>query len=147
MMTRQLSLLPARDRDGFTLLELMVVLLILALLTSIAAPRAIKHLGKAKAQSARIQIDALGAALESFHLDVGRVPTTEEGLEALLVEPSDAAGWSGPYLKKRASLLDPWGRPYIYLNRSALGEFQLSTLGADAHEGGSGEAADVRYEE
>src|SRR5687767_1466794 len=97
---------------GFTLLELIVVLLILAMLASIATPRITKYLSKAKTQSARIQVDALAAAVDAFHLDVGRFPTQEEGLAALVARPPDASGWDGPYVKKRESLIDPWRHAY-----------------------------------
>ena len=103
-----------RAGSGFTLLELMVVLLILALLASIAAPRVTKYLRKAKVETAKIQVDALSAAVESFHLDTGRFPTAEEGLKALMERPASLAEWDGPYLKKRESLKDPWGQDYLY---------------------------------
>jgi general secretion pathway protein G len=128
---------------GFTLLELMVVLIILAMLTSIAAPRVAKYLSKAKTQSARIQVDALGAAVDSFHLDVGRFPSEQEGLAALMEPPPDAAGWDGPYLKKRESLTDPWGRPYRYRRAGQHADYQVYSLGADDQEGGEGDALDV----
>jgi len=132
----------ARHR-GFTLLELMVVLLILALLATIAAPRVTRYLTKAKTQSAKIQVDALGAAVEAFHLDVGRFPTSDEGLHALVDKPGDALGWDGPYLKKRESLIDAWGHPYRYRQPGAHAEFDVYSLGSDGKEGGDGDASDV----
>ena len=138
----------SRERScrAFTLLELMVVLLILALLATIAAPRVTKYLSKAKTESARIQVDALGAAVDAFHLDVGRFPTQEEGLNALLAKPADAVGWDGPYLKKRDSLLDPWRRPYRYRQPGKHGEYEVYTFGSDDREGGDGESSDVGTE-
>jgi general secretion pathway protein G len=133
----------ARKRRGFTLLELMVVLLILALLGTIAAPRVTKYLRKAKAQTAKIQVDALGAAVDSFHLDTGRFPSNDEGLKALMDHPNDTANWDGPYLKKRDSLIDPWGHPYLYRFPGQHGEYDVYTLGSDNREGGEGDAADV----
>ena len=130
-------------RGGFTLLELMVVLLILALLGTIAAPRVTKYLRKAKAQTAKIQVDALSAAVDSFHLDTGRFPSGDEGLKALLDRPADTATWDGPYLKKRDSLIDPWGHPYLYRFPGQHGEYDVYTLGSDNREGGEGDAADV----
>jgi general secretion pathway protein G len=128
---------------GFTLLELMVVLLILGLLASIAAPRVAKHLRKAKVETARIQVDALGAAVDSFNLDNGRFPSSDEGLEALMVAPEGLTTWDGPYLKKRDSLTDPWGRPYLYREPGRNGDFDVYTLGSDRREGGEGDARDV----
>jgi general secretion pathway protein G len=130
-------------RRGFTLLELMVVLLILALLATIAAPRVTKYLTKAKTQSAKIQVDALGAAVEAFHLDVGRFPTQDEGLRALVEKPTDAPGWDGPYLKKRESLMDSWGHPYRYRQPGVRGDYDIYSLGSDDKEGGEGGASDV----
>jgi len=130
-------------RGGFTLLELMVVLLILALLGTIAAPQVTRYLRKAKSQTAKIQVDALGAAVDSFHLDVGRFPSSDEGLKVLVDRPSDTAKWDGPYLKKRDSLIDPWGHPYLYRFPGQHGEYDIYTLGSDNREGGEGDAADV----
>ena len=130
-------------RRGFTLLELMVVLLILALLATIAAPRVTKYLRKAKAQTAKIQVDALSAAVDSFHLDMGRFPGADEGLKALMDRPSDSANWDGPYLKRRDSLTDPWGHPYLYRIPGQHGEYDVYSFGSDNREGGEGDAADV----
>jgi len=135
-----------RARQGFTLLELMVVLLILAMLATIAAPRVIKYVTKAKTQSAKIQVDALGAAVDAFHLDVGRFPTTEEGLQALVDRPTDAEGWDGPYLKKRESLIDPWRHTYRYRRPGRHSDFDVFSLGADDQEGGEGDSSDVGVE-
>lgn len=128
---------------GFTLLEVMIVLLILALLASIAAPQVIKHLRKAKTETARIQVEALGASLDFFQLDVGRYPTQDEGLRALVERPGNEARWDGPYVKKASSLTDPWGEAYAYRRPGQHGEFDLYTLGADKKEGGEGESHDV----
>ena len=128
---------------GFTLLELMVVLLILALIATIAAPQVTKHLRKAKTQTASIQIEALGAAVDSFNLDVGRFPTNEESLKALVSKPTAATNWDGPYIKKEASLTDPWGRPYQYASPGKGGDYDIYSLGSDGREGGEGDAADV----
>jgi len=121
----------------------MVVLLILALLGTVAAPEVIKHLRKAKAETAKIQIDALAAAVDFFNTDVGRYPTQQEGLPALLAAPSGAAHWDGPYVKKSVSLVDPWGEKYLYKIPGDHGAFDVYTLGADKAPGGIGDAADV----
>jgi len=130
-------------RTGFTLLELMVVLLILALLATIAAPRVTKYLQKAKSQTARIQVDALSAAVDAFHVDTGRFPTSTEGLNALMDPPEATPAWDGPYLKRRDSLLDPWGEAYHYVLPGKHSEFDLYTLGSDHREGGEGDARDI----
>jgi general secretion pathway protein G len=121
----------------------MVVLLILAMLASIAAPRVTKYLKKAKAGTAKVQVEALRSAVDSFHLDVGHYPRLEEGLKALVDSPANEPGWDGPYLIKRNSLIDPWGRPYLYATPGKSGEFDVYTYGSDGREGGTGEAADI----
>jgi general secretion pathway protein G len=128
---------------GFTLLELMVVLTILALLASIAAPRVTKYLRRAKVETAKIQVDALAAAITSFHLDTGRFPNNDEGLHVLLEAPSDRTNWDGPYIQKADSLIDPWGYPYQYKTPGRAAEFDVYTLGADHKEGGEGDAKDI----
>ena len=130
-------------RRGFTLLELMVVLLILSLLASIAAPRVAKYLRKAKSDTAKIQVDALGAAVDSFNIDNGRFPTDQEGLKALMDRPDGLTSWDGPYLKKRDSLTDPWGHPYLYRHPGQKGDFDIYTLGSDQKQGGEGDARDI----
>ena len=121
----------------------MVVLLILSLLASIAAPRVAKYLRKAKADTAKIQVDALGAAVDSFNLDNGRFPSDHEGLKALMERPEGLITWDGPYLKKRESLTDPWGKPYLYRQPGQQGEFDIYTLGSDQKQGGEGDARDI----
>jgi general secretion pathway protein G len=128
---------PAR---GFTLLELMVVLLILTLLATITAPAVMKHLARAKNQTAQIQVNSLGSSVEFFHLDLGRYPTQEEGLKALLEAPANEAHWDGPYVKKADSLVDPWGRPYLYRYPGSHGAFDVYSLGDDGRAGGTGSA-------
>ena len=134
---------PRFNWRGFTLLELMVVLLILSLLASIAAPRVAKYLRKAKTDTAKIQVDALGAAVDSFNIDNGRFPTDQEGLKALMDRPDGLTTWDGPYLKKRESLTDPWGHAYLYRHPGQKGEFDIYTLGSDDKEGGEGDARDI----
>ncbi len=127
-------------KRGFTLLELLVVLAILGLIATFAAPRVLKWLSGAKSDAARIQIEALGTGLDLYRLEVGRYPST---LEALVTKPSDADRWNGPYLKKIVVPKDPWGRDYIYRNPGENGPYDLISLGADGTGGGEGEDRDV----
>ncbi len=133
----------ARKSRGFTLLELMVVLLILALIASIAAPQVTKRLRKAKIETAKIQVDALSAAVDSFNLDTGRFPSNEEALKALVERPAGLPAWDGPYIKKKESLIDPWGAPYKYQLPGKAGEYDIFSLGSDHKEGGENDAADI----
>ena len=128
---------------GFTLLELLVVLVILGLLAAIAAPQVLKYLSRARTQSAALQIHDLGSALDLYKLDVGHYPTQAEGLAALVQAPSSTPTWSGPYVKKKEMLLDPWGHPYNYVIPGKHGEYDLYSLGADNAVGGDGENKDV----
>ncbi|CAN7232915.1 MULTISPECIES: type II secretion system major pseudopilin GspG [unclassified Acidovorax] len=132
-----------RLQRGFTLIELLVVLAILTLLAGLVGPRVLNQLGGAKSKTAGVQISDLDKSLELFKLDVGRYPTTEEGLEALVKRPGNAASWSGPYVKGNVPS-DPWGRPYRYSNSGSNGGIEILSLGADGAPGGEGENADVR---
>jgi general secretion pathway protein G len=129
-------------RRGFTLLEVLVVLVIIGLLAGFVAPRFFAQIGKSETKVARAQLDALEKALDQYRLDVGRYPTTEEGLAVLVTRPDNEPRWAGPYLKK-AVPPDPWGRPYSYRMPGRDGEFDLFTLGKDGQPGGSGEAEDL----
>jgi len=128
---------------GFTLIELIVVMIILGLLAALVAPRMFGRVGEAKQKAAKAQIELFGTALDSFRLDVGRYPTTSEGLEALIKPPPDAEGWNGPYLKKQEIPLDPWKHPYQYRSPGEHGDYDLFSYGADNAEGGEGEDADI----
>ncbi|HXU99252.1 MAG TPA: type II secretion system major pseudopilin GspG [Caulobacteraceae bacterium] len=132
-----------RSDDGFTLLELLVVLAIMGLLAAIIAPQVLKYLGTSRTQTAKVQIQNIGAALELYRLDIGHYPNQDEGLAATVAAPPNAAGWNGPYLVKRAALIDPWGQPYLYRSPGKHGEVDIYSLGSDKAEGGTGEAADV----
>ena len=127
---------------GFTLLELMVVLAILALLGGLVGPKVLDYLGKAKSRTAIVQIAELEKTLDNFKLDVGRYPTTEDGLDALVKRPASANLWSGPYIKEVPK--DPWNNPYKYANPGAGGGVEILSLGADGIAGGDGENADIR---
>ncbi len=133
---------PSRKTAGFTLIELLVVLAILTLLAGLVGPRVLSQLGGAKSKTAGVQIADLDKALEIYKLDVGRYPTTEEGLDALVRKPGSANGWAGPYLKGGAVPTDPWNHPYRYA--SSGGAIEIISLGADNAPGGEGENADVR---
>lgn len=132
---------PTRDA-GFSLIELLVVLSILALLAGVVGPKVIGYFGRAKTQTAATQIEGLGAALDLYLLDTGRYPTEREGLAALVSAPGAAAGWRGPYLDDGALPLDPWGNAYRYALVDT-GRPRITSLGADGREGGEGEAADI----
>jgi general secretion pathway protein G len=123
--------------------ELLVVLIILGLIAAFAAPQVIKYVGGAKSDSAKIQVERLSSVLDLYRLQVGRYPSDDEGLDALMEAPADAPNWDGPYLKKADSLIDPWGRQYLYRFPGEHGEFDLYTLGADDQEGGEGENRDL----
>lgn len=131
-----------RREDGFTLLELLVVMVIIGLLAGLVAPRYFGQLGKSNTKVAKAQISALEQALDQFRLDVGRYPTSEEGLESLNRAPADLEGWSGPYLKKGIPP-DPWGRAYLYQQPGTNAELDLYSYGKDGRAGGTGENADV----
>lgn len=132
-----------RAQAGFSLMELLVALVILALVMGIVAPRVVGYLSRAKSQTAEAQVKMMQGALDLFLLDVGRYPTEDEGLKALLAAPAGAAGWAGPYLDEDTLPADPWGREYLY---SAGGDglrVRVYSLGRDGAAGGSGEDADI----
>ncbi|MDM7948593.1 type II secretion system major pseudopilin GspG [Hydrogenophaga sp.] len=127
---------------GFTLLELLVVMVIIGLLAGFVGPRFFAQIGKSEVKTARAQIDSLGKALDQYRLDMGRYPGTEEGLISLNQPPEGNARWSGPYLKKSVPM-DPWGNAYVYRSPGEHGDYDLLSLGRDGQPGGTGEAADI----
>jgi general secretion pathway protein G len=127
---------------GFTLLELLVVVAIIGLLAAYVGPRYFAQLGKSETAAAKAQIDALGKALDTYRIDTGRYPTTEQGLAALRVKPNNEPKWAGPYLQKEVPN-DPWGKPYLYRSPGEKTEFELLTYGKDGVPGGAGENEDV----
>ena len=131
-----------RAPRGFTLLELMVVMVIIGLLAAYVAPRYFTQVGKSQTKVARAQIDAFEKALDQYRADTTRYPTTEQGLAALVSRPAGETRWEGPYLKRQVPL-DPWGRPYQYKSPGEHGEIDIFSLGRDGSPGGSGDAADV----
>jgi general secretion pathway protein G len=118
-----------RNDAGYTLLELLVVMGILAILTAIATPQLMGYVGKAKTQSAQIQIQSIGTALELYYMENGSYPSQSVGLKALVEPPPEATHWNGPYLKKAQNLLDPWGRPYQYNYPAENGDYLIYSLG------------------
>ena len=120
---------------GFTLIELLVVLAILGLLAAIAVPQVLKYLGRAKEDVVNVQIQALETSLDLFDLDLGRYPTDQEGLNALVQKPAGIDRWNGPYVAKATSLVDPWGRPYVYRQSDQAGNYLLYSLGPDGNRG------------
>lgn len=134
--------LPAVPPRGFTLLEMLVVLVIIGLLTSYVAPRFFAQIGRSEVKVARAQIEAFGKALDQYRLDVGRYPSTEQGLAALVSPPDRQPRWQGPYLAK-ALPKDPWGNDYAYFAPGAQGEYEIIAYGRDGKPGGQGEDADV----
>jgi general secretion pathway protein G len=137
---------PSRTRAsrGFTLLELVMVLVIIGVILAMVGPRVFNSLGRASSERAKVQIEQVGSALELYKLDTGRYPTTQEGLNSLLAAPSGVANWNGPYLKDAKHLKDPWSRDFAYRSPGEKGGFDLISLGADGKEGGDGENKDIR---
>ena len=131
-----------RDGRGFTLVELLVVMAIIALLAALVAPKIFPKLGKGKTAAAKAQIELFGQALDQYRLDIGRYPSTEQGLQALLANPGEEK-WQGPYLKKNILPKDPWDRPYMYQSPGSHSDYDLYSYGLDGTPGGIGENQDV----
>ena len=131
-----------RAGQGFTLLELLVVMVIIGLLAGYVGPKYFAQVGKSEIKVARAQIDALDKSLDQYRLDTGHYPSMEQGLESLVTRPASEAKWDGPYLKKGVPP-DPWGSPYVYKMPGEHGEYDLLSYGKDGQPGGAGEAADI----
>jgi general secretion pathway protein G len=134
----------AKLQRGFTLLELLVVIVIIGLLAAYVGPRYFAQLGKSERGTAKAQIEGLAKALDAYRLDTGGYPTTEQGLSALVVQPPEVSRWSGPYLQK-AVPPDPWGHPYVYRSPGQGDDFDLLSFGKDGQLGGEGDASDINY--
>jgi general secretion pathway protein G len=144
IVTMRAGTIPPVSRGGFTLVEILVVIVVIAVLATLVAPNVFRHVGSARDATARSQIEMLGAALDAYRLDTGRYPTTEEGLTVLWEGPPGRTDWRGPYLRKPVPL-DPWDNAYVYLSpgtRSRMG-YDLLSQGADGRQGGAGEDADI----
>ena len=128
---------------GFTLVEILVVITIIALIMSLVGPRVLNLLGESKVKAAKIQIESLSTALDLYFLDNGRYPTGPEGLSALLKRPGNATGWNGPYVKGSVIPNDPWGKGYLYRSPAQNSPYEIVSFGADGQEGGTGAAADI----
>lgn len=130
-------------QSGFTLLELLVVLGIIAMLAGIVGPQVMKHMGESKTKAAKVQIEDLSATMDMYKLDAGSYPTSQQGLQALIEAPDNAKRWNGPYLSKSKMPLDPWQNEYHFVSPGEHGKFDIFTYGADDKEGGEGEDRDV----
>ena len=135
-------MLKRRETRGFTLLELLVVMVIIGLLASYVGPRYFSQVGKSEVKTARAQIDALEKALDQYRLDTGHYPPMDQGLTALMARPSNEPKWDGPYLKKNVPP-DPWGNSYVYKIPGEHSEYDLVSYGKDGQPGGAGEASDI----
>jgi len=133
---------PVRSHRGFTLLELLVVMVIIGLLAAYVGPKYFSQVGKSEVKTTRAQIVGFEKALQQYRLDVGRFPSTEQGLQALVSKPATVAKWDGPYLEKTLPL-DPWGHPYVYVSPGEHGDVDISSTGRDGRPGGDGLDADI----
>ena len=132
-----------RRERGMTLVEVLVVMLIIGLIASFAVPQIMNYVGGARHDAAKVQVRRLSGIVELYSLDVGRYPTTDEGLDALIEAPSNAGRWNGPYVQQSDALIDPWGARYEYRSPGERGAFDIYSLGADGQPGGEGDDADI----
>jgi general secretion pathway protein G len=143
MNIRPLKKVKLGSAEGYTLLELLVVLAIIALLVGFVAPKMMGYLGRAKSDAAKVQLHNVSTAIELYRLDTGAYPTEAEGLRALLERPGAVEHWNGPYLTRADGILDPWGQPFIYKQPGQHGDYDLMSYGADRKPGGEGDDADA----
>jgi general secretion pathway protein G len=128
---------------GFTLMEMLVVLVLIGLIAAVAVPQVMKLLESAKAKAAKIQLETVSHSLSYYQLDVGAYPTTAQGLKVLWEAPAGVDGWDGPYVRRAQQIVDPWGHPFLYASPGTKAPYDLKTLGADGKEGGTGDDADL----
>ncbi|GGI25871.1 MULTISPECIES: type II secretion system major pseudopilin GspG [Bradyrhizobium] len=133
----------AAGENGFTLVEMLVVITIIGLIMGLIGPRVLNYLAESKVKTAKIQIRSLASSLDLMFLDTGRYPSSSEGLNALVKPAASMAGWHGPYIDGNSLPNDPWGRPYVYRSPSGNAKFEIMSYGADGHEGGADSAADI----
>jgi len=131
------------SQSGFTLVEMLVVITIIGMIMGLIGPRVLNYMSESKVKTAKIQLQSFGNALDLFYLDVGRFPSSSEGLTALVQPSGSIAGWSGPYLKGGVVPNDPWNNNYVYRSPGQQGPYDIISLGADGQEGGTGLAADI----
>jgi len=147
MVTRSLrqarKAVPRHGEMGFTLVEIIVVITIMALIMTLVGPRVLNYLSESKVKAAKIQIESLASALDLYFLDTGQYPSNAEGLSALVQRPGSSSGWNGPYLRGTIVPNDPWGRPYIFRAPGLQSSYDIISYGSDGQEGGSGVAADI----
>lgn len=132
-----------RAELGFSLVEVLVVITIIALVMGLVGPRVLNYLTESKVKGAKIQIESLASAVDLYFLDTGQYPAGSDGLRALLQRPGNAIGWNGPYLRGHVLPNDPWGRPYVYRSPGQYGVYDIMSYGADGQEGGTGVSADI----
>ncbi|WP_217430522.1 type II secretion system major pseudopilin GspG [Parasulfitobacter algicola] len=132
-------------KAGATILEVLIVLSIIALIAAVVGPRLVGYLGRAKTETAELQVKNLAEAVQLFYIDMGRYPTTSEGLGVLVHSPAGEAAWQGPYMPTEEALVDPWGRDYLYEEPSGQGSFKIQSQGRDGTRGGTGEDTDVAF--
>lgn len=131
------------SQAGFTLTELLVVMVILSLIAAAITPQVLGRLDRSKVRAAELQLDTLGSSLDMFKIDRGRYPTSEEGLAVLLAAPDSGDAWNGPYVKSAKSIIDPWNEVFVY--EAEGNSYKLTTFGADGEVGGEGYDADLSY--
>jgi general secretion pathway protein G len=131
------------NERGFTLVEMLVVITIIALIMGLVGPQVLNYLSESKVKAAKIQMQSFSSALDLLYLDTGRYPSSAEGLDTLVKRTGAMPGWNGPYLKGGSVPNDPWGKPYVYRSPTERGKFQILSYGSDGQEGGTGTAADI----
>jgi general secretion pathway protein G len=134
----------AAGSPGFTLIEMLVVLVIIGLIMGLVGPRVLNYLTDARVKAAALQIQALSNSLDLYYLDVARYPSTSEGLAALVRRPGNVQTWNGPYLKNGTVPLDPWNHDYVYRSPAENAPYEIMSYGSDGREGGTGSAADIK---